>query len=58
MPFGYRSRGWIIRTDVRHRNTVAGKEGCCQRSEDEYEKAGEILVTSSGDPESPPKIIS
>lgn len=47
-----------MRTDVRHRNAMAGKEGCCQRSEDEYERAGEILVTSSGDPESRPKIIS
>lgn len=47
-----------MRTDVRHRNAMAGKEGCCQRSEDEYERAGEILVTSSGDPESRPKVIS
>lgn len=37
---------------------MAGKEGCCQRSKDENEKAGEILVTSSGDPESHPKKIS
>lgn len=47
-----------MRTDVRHMEGSDRGRGPLSEKQGEYEKAGGILGTSSGDPKSCPKIVS
>lgn len=56
--FGFRSTGWIMTTHVSHVEVSGRKRGAQSEKWDEQEKAGEILMTSSGDSESGFKVIT
>lgn len=56
--FGCRSKGWITTTHVSDIEVSGRKRGAQSEKWDEYEKAGEILMTSSGDSESSPNVIT